>query len=178
MEFDLERLIRGHDEAWKIFTDRVSPLIYSAVRKILLSRISGVQEWDIRDVVQDVFAILIKDDYRVLKSYQPKKASMSTWLTTIAMRAAIRFARSKKLKTLPINSEIMDIPAPQKAQSPSIDIPDDLLTPRQLLMLHMFFDREMSVKEIARTLDISPQTVRSTRHKALKKLRRHFGVIL
>ncbi|MBC2715897.1 MAG: sigma-70 family RNA polymerase sigma factor [Desulfobacteraceae bacterium] len=176
MEFDLERLTRGHDKDWKIFSDRVFPLIYSAVRKILSSRVAVIREPDIRDVVQDVFTILIKDDYRALKSYQPQKASMSTWLTTIAIRTAIKFAKQQKPASQSLDLESINIPAPQIKQTTSIDIPEDLLTPRQMLILHMFIDREMDVKEIAGTLNVSPQTVRSTRHKAVKRLRRHLGV--
>ena len=38
----------------------------------------------------------------------------------------------------------------------------------------MLYDREMDVAEIARALGIDPQTVRSTHHKAMIKLRAHF----
>ena len=178
MEFDLERLTCGDNRAWKVFSDLISPIIYAAVRKIFLSIIADAKEGDIRDVVQDVFTILIKDDYRVLKSYQPRKASMNTWLTTIAMRTAIKFTKRQKPASLSLDLESVHIPALQIKQNTSIDIPEDLLTPRQMLILHMFIDREMDVKEIAKTLHISPQTVRSTRHKAVKRLRRHFGVLI
>ena len=176
MEFNLELLTRGDDKGWKVFSDRVSPIVYAAVRKIFLSRIANAKEGDIRDIVQDVFTILIKDDYRVLKSYQPRKASINTWLTVIAMRTAIKFAKRQKPASLSLDLESVNIPAPQIKQKTPIDIPEDLLAPRQMLILHMFIDKEMDVKEIAKTLNISPQTVRSTRHKAVKRLRRHFGV--
>jgi RNA polymerase sigma-70 factor (ECF subfamily) len=38
----------------------------------------------------------------------------------------------------------------------------------------MLYDREMEVSEIAITLGIDPQTVRSAHHKAMVKLRAHF----
>ena len=178
MEFDFELLTKGNDKDWKVFSDRVSPIVYAAVRKILLSRIANVREGDIHDVVQDVFTILIKNDYRVLKSYQPKKASISTWLTVIAMRTAIKFAKRQKPASLSLDLESVNIAAPRIKQKTSIDIPEDLLTPRQMLILHMLIDKEMDIKEIAKTLNISPQTVRSARHKAVKRLRRHFRVLI
>ncbi len=55
-----------------------------------------------------------------------------------------------------------------------IDIPPGLLSPRQALVLEMLYPREMEVAEVAETLGIDPQTVRSTHHKALVKLRAHF----
>jgi RNA polymerase sigma factor (sigma-70 family) len=50
-----------------------------------------------------------------------------------------------------------------------------VLTARQELVLSLTFDREMEAAEIAKLLRISPQTVRSTRHKAIERLRRHFA---
>jgi RNA polymerase sigma factor (sigma-70 family) len=56
-----------------------------------------------------------------------------------------------------------------------LKLPKDLLSPRQQLVLTMLYERDMDVAEIARTLDVDPQTVRSTHHKAMLKLRAHFG---
>ena len=53
-------------------------------------------------------------------------------------------------------------------------IPPELLSPRQALVLEMLYQREMEVAEVAKTLSVDPQTVRSTHHKALTKLRAHF----
>ena len=42
----------------------------------------------------------------------------------------------------------------------------------------MLYDREMEVAEIARVLGIDAQTVRSTHHKAMLKLRAYFNADL
>jgi len=42
-------------------------------------------------------------------------------------------------------------------------------------VLTMLYERDMDVAEIAKTLDVDPQTIRSTHHKAMLKLRAHFG---
>jgi hypothetical protein len=39
----------------------------------------------------------------------------------------------------------------------------------------MLYDRDMEVGEIATALGVDPQTVRSTHHKAMLKLRVHFA---
>ncbi len=54
--------------------------------------------------------------------------------------------------------------------------PAELLSPRQSEILAMIYDRDMDVAEIATTLRIDAQTVRSMHHKAMLKLRAHFGV--
>jgi RNA polymerase sigma-70 factor (ECF subfamily) len=55
-----------------------------------------------------------------------------------------------------------------------IKMPEGLLSPRQQLVITMLYDREMEVAEIAAALGIDAQTVRSTHHKAMLKLRAHF----
>jgi RNA polymerase sigma-70 factor (ECF subfamily) len=56
-----------------------------------------------------------------------------------------------------------------------IRIPDGLLTARQKLVLTLLYDREMEVAEAASFLRVDPQTIRSTHHKAMLRLRAHFG---
>ena len=56
-----------------------------------------------------------------------------------------------------------------------LKLPEALLSPRQREILTMLYDREMEVAEVAKTLGIDPQTVRSAHHKAMVKLRAHFN---
>jgi DNA-directed RNA polymerase specialized sigma24 family protein len=55
-----------------------------------------------------------------------------------------------------------------------LKLPEALLSPRQRQILTMLYDREMEVSEVAASLGIDPQTVRSAHHKAMVKLRAHF----
>ena len=55
-----------------------------------------------------------------------------------------------------------------------VKIPEGLLSGRQALVIEMLYRRELEVAEVAAALQIEPQTVRSTHHKALAKLRSHF----
>ena len=64
--------------------------------------------------------------------------------------------------------------APEKAAPPEINIPEELLSPRQRLVLRLLFDDEMSVAEAAEAMSVEAQTVRSAKHKALTKLRQFF----
>jgi RNA polymerase sigma factor (sigma-70 family) len=58
-----------------------------------------------------------------------------------------------------------------------LKLPADLLSPRQREILTMLYDQEMEVAEIAAALKIDAQTVRSMHHKALQRLRAHFGPV-
>ncbi|MBL8674031.1 MAG: hypothetical protein JNL07_04020, partial [Rhodospirillales bacterium] len=50
------------------------------------------------------------------------------------------------------------------------------LTDRQALVLKLLYDRDMDVAEAAGFLKVDAQTVRSTHHKAMLRLREHFRV--
>jgi RNA polymerase sigma-70 factor (ECF subfamily) len=57
-----------------------------------------------------------------------------------------------------------------------IKVPDGLLSGRQRLVLTMLYERDMDVNEAAVAMGVDPQTVRSTHHKAMLKLREHFAI--
>jgi RNA polymerase sigma-70 factor (ECF subfamily) len=118
---------------------------------------------------------LCKDDFRLLRSYDPARASLSTWLTIVARSTARDGLRRRRPEAVPHDA----VPEAQLAIDPvepvqKLKLPEALLSPRQRQILAMLYDREMDVAEIAQALDIDPQTVRSAHHKAMVKLRVHF----
>ena len=46
------------------------------------------------------------------------------------------------------------------------------LTPRQQLLVHLYFDEQLKINEIARRLDVHPSTVCRTLQRAKQRLRR------
>jgi len=130
---------------------------------------------DIEDLTQEVFVRLCKDNFRLLRSYDPGRDALSTWLTIVARSTARDALRRRRAESVPIES----VPEAQLAVDPvepvrKLKLPEALLSPRQREILAMLYDREMEVAEIARALGIDPQTVRSAHHKAMLKLRAHF----
>ncbi|HEX5691109.1 MAG TPA: sigma-70 family RNA polymerase sigma factor, partial [Roseiflexaceae bacterium] len=109
------------------------------------------------------------------REFDPKRAKLSTWIGIIAYSTAVDWLRRRRP-----TSNIDDVPeaalAVQPVEQEHLQIPDGLLSERQALVLKMIYDREMDVPEIAKLLNIEAQTVRSTHHKALIRLREHFRV--
>jgi RNA polymerase sigma factor (sigma-70 family) len=160
-------LLKGDPEAWEDFVRRYGGLIVAAVR--------GLAPGEIEDLTQDVFVRLCKDDFRLLRSYDPARASLSTWLTIVARSTARDALRRRRPEAVPIES----VPEARLAVDPvepalRLKLPEALLSPRQREILAMLYDREMDVAEIAKALGIDAQTVRSTHHKAMIKLRAYF----
>jgi RNA polymerase sigma factor (sigma-70 family) len=164
-----DALLNGDSAAWESFVRRYGGLIVAAVRGI--APIYG----DIEDLTQEVFVRLCKDNFRLLRTYDPARAAMSTWLTIVARSTARDALRRRRADSVPIET----VPEAQLAVDPvepvqKLKLPDALLSPRQREILAMLYDRDMEVAEIAQLLGIDPQTVRSAHHKAMVKLRAHF----
>jgi RNA polymerase sigma-70 factor (ECF subfamily) len=166
---DLAALIAGHKGAWDGFVRRYAGLILSAVRSLVR------EGTEAEDVLQEVFVRLCKDDFRLLKTYDPGRAGLSTWLTIVARSTA----RDVQRRHRPPQSALEDVPerllAVVDAHAEPLKLPKDLFSPRQHLVLTLLYERDMDVAEVAKVLDVDPQTVRSTHHKAMLKLRAHFG---
>lgn len=166
---DLNALLRGDKGAWEGFVRRYAGLVVAAVRGVARDAA------EVEDLAQEVFLRLCKDDFRLLRSYDPARAGLSTWITIVARSTA----RDALRRYRPISVPIEAVPEGRLAIDPvepvrRLKLPEALLSPRQREILTMLYDREMEVAEVALALGIDPQTVRSAHHKAMVKLRAHF----
>ena len=166
---ELDALARGDKGAWEAFVRRYAGLVAAAVRGV------AREAAEVEDLAQEVFLRLCKDDFRLVRSYDPTRAGLSTWITIVARSTA----RDAMRRHRPVLTPIDAVPEGRLAVDPvepaqKLKLPDALLSPRQREILTMLYDREMEVAEIAATLGIDPQTVRSAHHKAMVKLRAHF----
>jgi len=164
-----DALLNGDSAAWEGFVRRYGGLIIAAVRGI------APNPGDIDDLTQEVFVRLCKDNFRLLRTYDPTRAALSTWLTIVARSTARDALRRRRAESVPLEA----VPEAQLAVDPvepvrKLKLPEALLSPRQREILAMLYDREMDVAEVASALGIDPQTVRSAHHKAMVKLRAHF----
>jgi RNA polymerase sigma factor (sigma-70 family) len=171
-QIDLRSLATGHKRTWDAFVLAASPLINAVVRRSLSNY--RLSEDDVMDAAQDVFVRLCTNDFRLLKTYDPTRAGLSTWLAVVARSAAVDFARRRRQATSPIDDVPESALAVEDRHVEKLRIPKGLLTDRQTLILKCLYDEERDVSEVAQLLKIDAQTVRSTHHKALLRLREHF----
>jgi RNA polymerase sigma factor (sigma-70 family) len=167
------RLIEGGADAWQEFIDNFSSAIFGAVVNTL--RKSGYGSDDSHDITQDVYLRLCKNDFRLLRQFDSTRAGLKTWLGVIASSATIDHLRRKRASTIPLDDLPEEINAIQPEMRDPVRIPNGLLSERQALVLRLLYDKDMDAKEVAALLGIDSQTVRSTHHKALVKLRRYFA---
>ncbi|MHC4414668.1 MAG: RNA polymerase sigma factor [Planctomycetota bacterium] len=168
MNVDLQACLNGDKQAWDDFVDRSWAVILAAVRRTIGGRAGEAGGGDVDDSVQEVYVRLLKDEYRLLKTYDPGRASLSTWLSLVARSVTIDHLRRKRPKTVPLEAGERPGPAPRSSEVSSL--PLHCLSPRQRLVLRMLFDEDMSVAEAARMIGVDEQTIRSTKHKALRRM--------
>jgi RNA polymerase sigma-70 factor (ECF subfamily) len=169
-DLDLESLLRGEKPAWDSFVSFASPVIFRAVQCSGGASLGGDA---VADLVQDVFVRLCREQFRLLKTYDAERAGLSTWLALVARSTTIDALRRKRLSTVPVDEAPEQIAEPEPTEPEPITLPPGLLSERQELVLRLLFDRDMDVPEAAELLGIEAQTLRSTKHKALTKLRQY-----
>ena len=90
---DLNRLLEGDKRAWDRFVADHAAVIYAAVRRKLAP--SGRLD-EAEDVAQDVFVKLCRNDFKVLRSFDPERAKLTTFLTVIATTTTIDHLRKTR----------------------------------------------------------------------------------
>lgn len=170
---DLTPLLAGIRGSWDGFVPKAAAVMRPPIRRVLARR---RPEHDIGDVLQDCFLRLIRDDYRLLRRFDPARATLSTWLGIIATSAAIDHLRKQAPAGDPIEDHAEILAAPDRPLLPDtgLTIPQDLLTPRQALILRLIYEDDRDVEEVASILGIGAPSVRSLRHKAISRLRDFF----
>lgn len=168
---NLDRLVAGDKIAWDEFVQRHARVIYAAVQRRL---VPAGRAGEADDVAQDVFLKLCGRNFHLLRNYDPKRAKLTTWLTVIATSTTIDHLRRQSPATTSLDLAPESVLAVEPKLPEQIKIPDGLLSPRQALVIELLYRRELDVAEAAVVLAVDPQTVRSTHHKALVKLRGHF----
>ncbi|HLS69208.1 MAG TPA: sigma-70 family RNA polymerase sigma factor [Kiloniellales bacterium] len=169
-DIDIAALIAGEKAAWDVFARRVAPIVLAAARRTLERAGRGDEA---EDVAQQVFERLYRDDFRLLRNYDPGRAGLSTWLTVVSNSTALDHLR--RLRRVPEPWEVLPEEAEGAPQRDPLPIPRNLLTPRQGAIMALLYEQELEVSDVARLLGITAQSVRSAHHKAITRLRSYFA---
>ncbi len=180
-EVDLRACLGGDKAAWDAFVGSYAGVIHSAILRCTGGRPGA--DLNAADLVQEVFVRLLKDDRRLLRTFDPARASLSTWLALVARSMAIDHLRRRRLDSATLGADVAAVASAPAGTAESAeagieqaDLPWHLLTARQRLVLRMLFDQRLTVGRAAALMGVDEQTVRSTKHKALSRLREAMGV--
>jgi len=168
--------IDGNDVAWAILVDMYIGVVYKAIVLVLNKYLDHTDEHDVNDICQNTFLKLFINNCSVLKSYDQNKSKFSTWITVVSRNLAIDYIRKIKEKNTPISDIVDSLHMGGVTGREKISVPEDVISPRQHLVLRMIYDDGLDVEETARFLSVKRQTIRSLHHRAIKKLREHYGL--
>ena len=172
------------------FMSEASALVTASVRRTLgMERhasgpvSSRHRHLEVDDAVQETFARLFANDARLLRTFDPSRASMSTFLTLVARSVTLDLVRRRRHIMVTLDDAgstaagaVRDEdPIDAAERSAPIQVPSSLLTGRQLLVLRLLFDEGRPVDQVAAMLNVDAQTIRSTKHKAIERLREYMS---
>ena len=151
------------------------PAVFRMVQRIVTRR------EDAEEVYQDVFVKAL----RGIEGYNPRQASLATWLGRIAYHESLNFVRGKKPNIVYMDDSELGI---DTLEAPD-DAPPDEQTIRQLeqalamlpsheqAIVSMFYYDNMSLADIAYVTGSIPSTVGSQLSRIRKKLYRNIKTL-
>jgi RNA polymerase sigma-70 factor (ECF subfamily) len=173
-ELKIKEYFLGNDEAFKELVEKYTPAIFN-----FSVRFVGIDYAN--DVTQDVFIKVWKN----IKKFDYTKASFKTWIFTIARNTTTDYLRKKKM----INFSSLD----NEEESFADNIEDEVILPDEALVkledkellnslidklpnnykevLVLYYQEDMTFKEIGELLSKPLNTVKSYHHRALTILR-------
>ena len=152
------------------FLAEYGPAVFRTVQRIVS------RHEDAEEVYQDVFVKAL----RSIATYDPQKASLSTWLGRIAYNESLNFVRGKKptlvyMEERNQGSEALEAPedAPLDEEIvQNLEQALNMLQPHEQAIISMFYYDEMSLADIAYVTGSIPSTVGSQLSRIRKKLYR------
>ena len=165
----IKKYLEGDQSSLKILIDKYASSVYN-----FTSRFVGPLYRD--DIVQEVFIKVWKN----LKNFNKDKSQFKTWLFTIARNTITDYLRKKK--SIPFSSLEDGEWTEEDIEDESI-LPDEVLNKLQdkeillkiidelndnyKLVLTLYYQEDMTFKEIGEVLGKSLNTVKSYHHRAL-----------
>jgi RNA polymerase sigma-70 factor (ECF subfamily) len=173
----INEYITGEEKSLKIIIDRYTPSIYN-----FSVRFVGIE--NANDITQDVFLKVWKN----IKKFNSDKASFKTWIFRIARNTITDYLRKKKsihFSSLNTEEEIYgeNIPDESMLQDEVFSKLEDTELLNKILdtipvgyreVLILYYQEDMTFKEIGEMLGKPLNTVKSYHHRALLLLREEF----
>lgn len=163
----IAQCIAGQQSAWEELIARYEKLIYSTALR------TGLQPNEADEVFQNVCLILLKE----LKHLRQTN-SLGAWLVTTTRRECWALWRHEKINLEELDEQFASDESPENLAQHVEDAQKVISAFKQLgepchqLLWRLYFNEEnSSYAEIARDLNISPNSIGPTRSRCLEKLK-------
>ena len=162
--------------AFDMLYEHFFPIIYN----VIYARVKNAATAD--DIVSDAFLKMC----RSLSDFDPERASFATWLSRIAMRTLTDYYRWQSHRQGNVEWDDALSPAAEEREQPEQQLMLDEskqellaalsgLGERERRIIELKFWGELSNKEIAEVLELTPSNVGVILHRAMGTLRENLG---
>jgi RNA polymerase sigma factor (sigma-70 family) len=190
LEF-VQRCAKGDKQAWDEFVTRYSHLIFNYIYRVLKSNNSNQSlSENIKDIFQEIFVSLSKDNFRKLKSFKARNGcSLASWLRQVAVNAAIDYARKSRY-VISIDEENEDGLSLKEVLASHADSASDQLAAKEKLgqlkdcikamdiedkyFLELHINQKLSLESLRGLLKISRGAVDMRKARIINRLRECF----
>jgi len=174
----LQKALAGDRQAWDdLFTN-----LWPVVVGVVANRVKAFGgDSLVEDIAQNVFVRLLENDARRLSLFNPDGGALEAYVAKVAFNCSIDYLRSngKHLAAIDISS-LPELISETDTSLPMLEAWEmsaalNSLTPREREVIVLLFKQNISVAAAASRMRVTPDTVRSEKSHALKKLKFFFG---
>ena len=175
-QFYLNKVLSGDPASYAFLVNRYKDMVYSIALKILRDAD------DAQDLAQECFITA----YQQLHKYQGR-SKFSTWLYTIAYRAAVTQLRQNKLNTTFMGDSINEVSdntgnhfeqLQSKQVGRQVRNAIDRLPQTEALLVTLYYINDLPVKEIQEITGLSTPNIKIKLFRARKKLAQQLAFLL
>ncbi len=169
----IEQVLKGEQACFAVLVERYQNMAFTLAYRFTRNR------EDAEELAQSAFV----KAYRSLADYRGD-AKFSTWLYTIVNSLCLSFVRKKKLETLSLANEKVQIVADgisggfaantieTKSKVQMVQKAISMLGDDDERVLTLFYQGEQSLDEIGKIMSIDPNTVKVKLHRARVRLKK------
>jgi len=190
----LSESLSGSSKASETLVRKFSNLVYQSVQYTLMTKHISFNKQDVEDLHNTIFLSLFENKCKKLRQYQGKNGcSPASWIRMIAVRTVLDHLRKKGVDAIAwqqrrINLEALPElkcdefePVGQIEKARQVRLLQDgiqKLRPREQMFIKLHFDHELSIAEVAETMQISICNVYTLKHRVIKRLKSHVDLIV
>lgn len=189
----LNRCFTGDRQAPEVLVRRFSGLVYHAVKQTMLAKHVHFDDQDLEDLHNTVFLNLFEKQYRKLRQYRGENGcSLATWIRVVTVRIILNHLRKKGHDSIAWRKQKINIDdlhglsaggvepwcaLDNAEQTRLVNEGIENLSPRDRLFMKLHFGHDLTLEEVAESMQISVKHLYTVKHRAIQRLKAYVSSI-